>query len=135
MSWFVCGVGTASTDEHHIVPQNAGGTDGPTVSLCANCHNAIHVAARRMRSGKSGEEFLAHLDDESRQRAATLVKCIIIAENNRSEDSHRPMLTVVLHDAAYLRALDLLVRDRGFGSREKAVNGILREIARGYGLL
>ena len=40
----VCG-DTRNMHEHHIVPRNAGGLHGPTVWLCANCHNAIHHCA------------------------------------------------------------------------------------------
>lgn len=34
-----------SLHDHHVIPQAAGGRDGPQVRICSDCHNAIHDAA------------------------------------------------------------------------------------------
>lgn len=41
--------GRPSTNRHHIVPRSAGGTDGPTVTVCGfgnagGCHGKLHAS-------------------------------------------------------------------------------------------
>ncbi|WP_082234687.1 HNH endonuclease [Halobacillus massiliensis] len=31
------------TTEHHLIPKQHGGTEGPTVILCSACHRQIHA--------------------------------------------------------------------------------------------
>lgn len=44
----ICPVEHTSKNSHHIVPQAAGGTDGPTIDICANCHDAVHAEISRI---------------------------------------------------------------------------------------
>lgn len=37
--------GTASCEDHHVVPRAYGGLNGPVVSLCASCHSKLHALA------------------------------------------------------------------------------------------
>ncbi|ELK45249.1 HNH endonuclease [Halobacillus sp. ACCC02827] len=39
----LCGRSPVKTTEHHLVPKQYGGTDGPTVMLCSACHRQIHA--------------------------------------------------------------------------------------------
>lgn len=39
--------GCPATNQHHVVPKSAGGTNGPTISVCGNgnmsgCHKLLH---------------------------------------------------------------------------------------------
>lgn len=46
----------AGANEHHIVPQAAGGTDDPSnlVWLCATCHNVLHRCEEHLQAGRAG---------------------------------------------------------------------------------
>lgn len=41
--------GNANREDHHVFPRNAGGTDGPLVSLCDSHHGTIHKIAERLK--------------------------------------------------------------------------------------
>ena len=36
---------SVSLNEHHVVPRSYGGENGPTVTLCSDCHELIHKLA------------------------------------------------------------------------------------------
>jgi hypothetical protein len=124
----------SGTQEHHVLPRASGGIDGPTVDLCGTCHQTVHDAAKRMSKGKPADDKLAHLDELARSRAMVLVQSILAALLYGTPDSN-VMLSVLLDDPLYLRALDKFKLDRGFSSREKAINAILKTLAEGYGLI
>jgi len=42
-------------EEHHEIPQAAGGSDGSTIQICTECHEAVHLCARKFLSGKGAE--------------------------------------------------------------------------------
>lgn len=42
-----CSTEEGSHHSHHIVPQNAGGKDGPRVLLCTPCHEGVHDVAKK----------------------------------------------------------------------------------------
>lgn len=42
---WIDGTVDTSLHDHHLIPQNAGGTNGPQARICSDCHNAIHHAA------------------------------------------------------------------------------------------
>ncbi|GGD17656.1 HNH endonuclease [Pontibacillus salipaludis] len=39
----LCGRGPIETTEHHLVPRQYGGAEGPTAELCKACHKQIHA--------------------------------------------------------------------------------------------
>ncbi len=45
----------ALSHEHHVIPQAAGGTAGPTERICADCHGAVHRVAEKVRAGRLPE--------------------------------------------------------------------------------
>jgi len=136
MSCFVCELDTPVLDEHHIIMQSRGGSEGPTVYLCATCHSLTHRASHRMLRGKSYDDLEVHLDHDQRSRLSVLVHSIVIVEARFEETKNpRPLLAVKLDQPEYLAALNMLQRDRGFSSRDKLVNAILRRIAIQYGLV
>lgn len=73
---FVCGArfidsdppGKAMKELHHVIPRAYGGTNGPLVALCSECHTKVHKLATRYDQslfnglnslGKSRLEYLA----------------------------------------------------------------------------
>lgn len=89
-----------------------------------------------MLRGKSYDDLEVHLDFDQRSRLAVLVHSIVLVESRFEETKNpHPLLAVKLERPEYLAALNLLQRDRGFSSREKLVNEILRQVAIQYGLV
>ena len=43
-----------SLHEHHVVPSSLGGSNGPTVTLCATCHNLVHSPKIYVGAAKIG---------------------------------------------------------------------------------
>jgi hypothetical protein len=131
---FVCSE-PASINEHHVVPQAKGGTDGPTVDLCANCHTRVHSIAKSMVAGKKAASYLQHLeglDEAESDRVMGLAQIVALAADKTTT---RPVLMVALEDLRYLDALKMFQRDHGFTSQVAAVNGILHSLSVKYGLL
>ena len=87
-----------------------------------------------MQRGKSGDDKLAHLDEEESSRARALVQFILLA-HLQSDKNPRPLVSAVLDDPAYLDALKRFQFDSGFTSQAAAINGMLRAIAVRYGLI
>lgn len=134
MPCFVCNSTAAVSNEHHIVPRSDGGTDGPTVILCPNCHTLLHNAAKKGIAGKSYEGLLVHLDDGAKNRITGLIQVILFAALNNESNPH-PMLTAVLDDPSYLVALKRYQTDHGFTSQNATINAILRRFAQHYGII
>lgn len=42
-----------NVEHHHVVPRSYGGSNGPTVSLCGNCHTNLHKGAEKLFAGES----------------------------------------------------------------------------------
>lgn len=80
--------------EHHCVPRNSGGADGPTVTLCSSHHNGIHDAALACYphelSPKLNKwlEKLPHIKG-AHERFAYLVHIIIQARKLTSKDVNK----------------------------------------------
>jgi hypothetical protein len=134
MSCYICGE-EAAINEHHIVPQAKGGTEGPTVELCATCHLRVHSVAKAMVAGKPYREYasnLSSLDANQSERVLGLARIISLVDNH---ETSRPVLMVVLDDSRYMDALKKFQHDSGFTSQVAAVNGLLKALAIRYGLL
>ena len=114
-----------------MFPQSRGGTEGPVVDLCGECHQSIHTSAKAMRRGKSGDDALAHLNEDAKERARTLIQMILLVDTGGNP---RPLLAVTLDSPVYLDALKRYQKDKGFSSQASAINGIMRALAIGYGL-
>jgi hypothetical protein len=75
-----CIVPVTFEQQHHVVPQAAGGTDGETRQLCAGCHANLHRLADMMLGGRAGwaEDSAAMLypDPTVRERAFALAKTV-----------------------------------------------------------
>lgn len=131
---FVCREEYPSGESHHVLPRSRGGTEGPEVDLCANCHLSVHNAAKAMTRGKSPDKALAHLSEDARDRALGLVQVILMADLQGIKNP-TPLLAVVLDDPVYLEALKRMKADGGFTSQAATVNAIFRRIAQQYGLI
>lgn len=64
--------GPANREDHHIFPRNAGGTDGPLVSLCDSDHTNLHLIARRLHAKKPFADVLIGKNKAQAQRLVWL---------------------------------------------------------------
>jgi len=79
----VCLAAVPSTfeQEHHEIPQAAGGRTGPVASLCANCHHNLHRVADMLMSNRAGlaEDSVAimYADPGTRERLFALANITV----------------------------------------------------------
>lgn len=88
--------------QHHVVPQAAGGTDGETVQLCSGCHHNLHRLADMMVGGRAGlaedSAEIAYPDPRIRERAFALAKTVaeyMVLKRDGAVDSGRPARIMV----------------------------------------
>jgi len=74
----------ASLDEHHIVPREVGGENGPKIMLGPDIHQIIH---RSVTSKTTRELFLSSLSSVQRMKAEYLIQAIIAAKTVRKRTS------------------------------------------------
>lgn len=94
---FVCGVrfktslppGPANRENHHIFPRNAGGTDGPEVSLCSTHHALAHKIAHRLHSKKNIVDLMAGELPTSQKKLMWLATKIVEAERLAENDPNK----------------------------------------------
>lgn len=87
--------GPASREEHHLVPQAYGGADGPTVSLCANHHSALHTIAVHMKSGKPYHEILGGHDNIQQAKLLKLAEIVYNSEQATRNDPNKRVLVTL----------------------------------------
>lgn len=81
--------GLAHREDHHIFPRNAGGTDGPIVSLCDSHHSCIHKLAQRFQSQKPYAELLAGESAPNIKKLLWLASAIVKAEAFAANDPNK----------------------------------------------
>ena len=94
---WVCGVrfktsvppGAANREDHHIFPRNAGGTDGPEVSLCSVHHADIHSIALKLQSKKDFQSVLVGSTAERTKKLLWLASMIVKAEKFAQDDPNK----------------------------------------------
>jgi hypothetical protein len=78
--------GPAIREDHHIFPRNAGGDDGPLVSLCDTHHSCIHKIANRMHRSASYTDLLV---GETSSKLIWLAQKIVKAEQYAKNDPNK----------------------------------------------
>lgn len=81
--------GLANREDHHIVPRNAGGSDGPQVSLCDTHHAVVHKIASKAKSKQDFSVFVAGEPEAHRQKLLWLASIIVRAEKTVDEDPNK----------------------------------------------
>jgi len=72
--------------EHHEIPRATGGTSGPTIFLCGECHEAVHTCARRVLSGKGIiAQDIAKATFKNQALAQDLIKSIVVHTLRKKE--------------------------------------------------
>ena len=81
----VCGC-KESLHEHHVIPRAYGGTNGPTVILCANHHNLVHTLALKPRNTWDIE--CAHVGNSAKIKELSQ---LIVDAKRASKDIIKPL--------------------------------------------
>jgi hypothetical protein len=94
---WVCGVrfktsvppGPANREDHHIFPRNAGGTDGPEVSLCDSHHADLHKVALRLQAKKPFQDLLIGASSDQQKKILWLATMVVKAEKYAENDPNK----------------------------------------------
>jgi hypothetical protein len=81
--------GSANEERHHIMPRNAGGTDGPEVSLCSTHHGTIHKIASRVHRKAPITDLLAGEEPAWVKKLLWLASCVVKAERATEGDPNK----------------------------------------------
>lgn len=81
--------GPANREDHHICPRNAGGTDGPLVSLCDSHHTGLHKIAERLHRKASYTDLLVGESKSMQQRLMWLAVQVVKSEQQGDTDPDR----------------------------------------------
>ena len=123
--------GPANEERHHIIPKQAGGTDGPQVSLCENHHAKLHKIALRLKSKKPYFEFLVGESDERKQKLLWLASRVFNAFELTSGDPNKKVAVVLALDAQHQQMIDKLKKlYPSLKSREAILNLALENLYR-----
>lgn len=131
--------------EHHVIPQAAGGTDGPTRQLCAGCHQNLHRLADMMLGGRAGwaEDSAAMLypDPKIRERAFALAKTVteyMVLKRDGAAADGRPARVMIELPVRVKLAAQMIANDhRGSQGRKLGLAAwiaalVKREVYRRY---
>ena len=124
----ICLQHTMILDVHHIWPQFAGGTDGPTANLCTSCHSGIHRQSMSFISKK--KEKTRYFPPDQMERAAPLIRWLVVAiqqasEGRRGDNKSKVVIEV---DASFLSLLHMCKVDAG----HKNLSVFCAAVLRGY---
>ena len=88
--------------QHHVVPQAAGGTNGQTVQLCSGCHHNLHRLADMLVGGRAAlaedSAEIAYPDPHVRERAFALAKTAaeyMVLKRDGAVETGRPARVIV----------------------------------------
>lgn len=113
----------SSLHEHHIVPRAYGGSDGPTVTLCATCHNGIHHVA-------DGREEMTPdhwVKPDVIERATRLINTIISSRVIASKSDNKRSTTILILSAEETATLDRVKVMLGQNSRVSALKTLINQ--------
>lgn len=114
--------GPAIEHRHHLFPRNAGGTDGPVVSLCDTHHSKSHRIAERLQAGKPYQEFLAGEPEEFAKKLMWIASLIVRAEALTADDPNKQFAVSIPVNAEVRRVLTALKTKHGCKSYAAVYN-------------
>lgn len=87
--------GSASREDHHVIPVAYGGADGPLVSLCSSHHAILHRIAVFMKGDKPYFELLANHTEQQRHKILMLAEFVYNAEQATRNDPNKNVLVTL----------------------------------------
>jgi hypothetical protein len=104
----------AHRDEHHRIPQSAGGTDADKIDLCKMCHQGLHALAYAFKNPKRKGEIdhilSAWARQETKAKIAELAMFVVKAEVAKADtpenfEDEEKTITFPLTKKEYLKIL------------------------------
>ncbi len=86
--------------EHHIIPRMYGGQKGPTISICIDCHKAVHRCA-----SKAGPE------PTDTTLIKTLARYILLSAKYTASSKNKPLTKHIRFTGQVARQLRVLAKD------------------------
>ncbi len=100
--------GPAQREDHHVIPQAYGGTDGPTVSICETHHAAVHRIATALKASKPYHQYMGTRNPEHIKKLLWLSQCIVNAELATRDDPNKKAMVSLVLDARTKTMVDEL---------------------------
>ena len=100
--------GPANKEVHHIIPRQAGGTDGPTVTICDTHHAALHKIALRMKSKKPFHDLIVGDTSVQKQKVIWLASRVHMAFEAAAGDPNKKVVVVMGLNARQQQQIDRL---------------------------
>ena len=113
----------SSLHEHHIIPQAYGGVDGPTVTLCATCHNGVHHVA----DGRVDMRPSTWATQYRNSKGDWLVNAIIKARILASTSDNKQAKVILDLSANEAKMLDQISQAMGSTSRVKTLKTLIHQ--------
>lgn len=113
--------GPAHREDHHICPRNAGGSDGPLVSLCDSHHTCLHKIAERLHRGAKFVDLLIGEDTNKAKKLVWLAGMVVKSERASEDDPNKRLGSSVSLSRDEVQMLARLQRATG-----KTRNDLLR---------
>lgn len=114
---------SSSLHEHHIIPQAYGGVDGPTVTLCATCHNGVHHVA----DGREEMKPTSWNTKEKLGKGQWLVSAIVQARILASTSTNKRVIVTLELSANEATMLDRVSQATGSTSRQSTLKNLLHQ--------
>lgn len=123
--------GPETEERHHIIPRQAGGTDGPQVSLCPTHHKKLHNIALRLKSKKPYFDMLNGEDDTRKKKLLWLAAKVFEAFERVKDDPNKLTMVVLTFDRRQSLMVDRLKKTYpSLKSREAIINLALENLYR-----
>lgn len=100
--------GPANKEVHHIIPRQAGGTDGPTVTLCDGHHAKLHKIASCMSSGKPHFDLVTDEGPEQKKRLYWLASRVYNAFQLVKDDPNKLVMVIMTLDQKQQHMIETL---------------------------
>lgn len=125
-------------NEHHVVPRMAGGTNGPTISVCSSHHDLLHLVAEKasaMSKVKQSvsdvaldiRDLLQGLTPQQRSRVIYLAYVVTRSFVLSEGDPNRKLQASFVYTADVMSKLDALKKVHGVSNRQKLVEKLIRQ--------
>lgn len=96
-------------NQHHVIPQANGGSDGPTVSLCSAHHDLLHAVATQVLASKPFAHLLGDLTGTDQSAKIQYLASVVVRSTVAvADDPNKPaQITLALSgpERAMLRRL------------------------------
>lgn len=124
--------GRANREDHHIVPRNAGGTDGPEVSLCDSHHATVHKLAPRLKNRRKYQDLLIGEGTQEMKKLLWLASIIVRSEALVVDDPNKLLRNGVMLNSAETAMMSKLQSMHKGATRSDIFKRALRVLYKQY---